>query len=301
MSRMKVKSQVVQGNLMVFPLFAESNVETDAPRVMSSRQALRQNVLRLRESSRVDWAIVEVTDDVLVLLPEYEVLEGGGQNRTLATPALLGRGEHRLPVRCVERSRWQPDPDRAFQTAEFGLPLRVRQAKYRTGFQMWERAGNFAPDQGRIWEAIAHSLRRSQAESPTESVSALYTKRRREVEAILRYFPPLPGQVGAAIFYNGHLLGVELLASPELWREYHDALLRSYLLSKPEGAFSEMRPLSFQEVHELLDSLHERIRPLQEAPAGKGRLVAVDHPLLQGIGLEYESRLYTLSALPVAG
>ncbi|GIV25422.1 MAG: hypothetical protein KatS3mg026_1114 [Bacteroidia bacterium] len=124
------KPEQFQANVLVVPLFADRSTAFQRE-VLTARQALRQGTLRFSESSTVERLIVEITDNVVVLLPEHEILEGGGQNRTPAGSFLLGQGRHDVPVFCVERRRWNPEPEQTFQNMAFQLPLEVRRAKLR--------------------------------------------------------------------------------------------------------------------------------------------------------------------------
>jgi len=119
-----------QANVLVVPLLADSSPAFQQP-ILAAREALERGILRILETTTVRSLIVEITEDVVVLLPEHEILEGGGQNRTPAGSFLLGRGTHEVPVYCVERNRWNPERGQLFHSMGFQLPLPVRRAKLK--------------------------------------------------------------------------------------------------------------------------------------------------------------------------
>jgi hypothetical protein len=286
----------IQSNLLVVPLL-QTEEQAQRLTVMGAREAVERGQMRIRETGTVERLTIEVIGDVPVLIPESEVLSGGGQNRTVTTSLLLRQGEHQVPVRCVERHRWQPHTERVFRSADFGLPFSVRREKVRTGFQAFERTGRFEPDQGRLWASIHDNLHRAGIRHATEDVSALYTSRREQVEKLLKTFPRQPNQVGVMVFVYGNLVGVEWMATPELWRSYHEAILRSYLLGVGSGV--EPRTLSASAISDLLEEIWNRAWAAEATrpAAGSGELHIFSYGSLRGTLLADREQPIQLSVL----
>jgi hypothetical protein len=285
-----------QANLLVVPLVGTDEA-AESIACLSTREALQTQQMRIRETGEVSRLIIEVIGDVPVLIPEHEVLVGGGQNRTLTTSLLLDRGEHEVPVRCVERGRWNPSQERSFRVAEFGLPADVRQAKFQAGYAAYRQQGHFSPDQGRLWSAIEGSLRAKRIEDRTENVGALYERQRQMVDRLLSSFPALPNQVGMAVFVQGRLLGIEWMASPTLWKAHHEPLLRSYILGLKSTSATLLHPTDLEK---LLSRLWERAWTAERipAPAGKASHHIFVQESLQGLLLEQDGHPFLFSVLP---
>ncbi len=415
------KPEQFQANVLVVPLFADRSTAFQRE-VLTARQALRQGTLRILESSSVQRLIVEITDNVVVLLPEHEILEGGGQNRTPAGSFLLGQGRHDVPAFCVERGRWNPEPEQTFQNMAFQLPLEVRRAKLRahlsslppTGsgsflsyeqlreelirflrsrdFRRAEEVADFilehsmdylrnqgiqdlqslprylpeVPDawlhdvavvrgvrielqtsgdrenfmereesvrrlarqvmgflrdlvgqrepaasrgdaQTQVWEAVSRVLREGGVQSRSENVGDFYRKREDRLQSaqkLLRLFPPLPDQCGVMVFVGGHLRGIEWVASPQVWRSYHESLLMSYFTDS--SAHREPVPIAWQEVDHILDALQHQLETIPDAGAsarggiGTSRYFPLAASnLFSGAGeaLFYEGQPYAVSVL----
>lgn len=407
------KPNQFQANVLVVPLFADAESEAVFQQAfLSAREALAQGSLRIRETGSVRSLIVEITDDVVVLLPEHEILEGGGQNRTPAGTFLLRRGTHEVPVFCVERGRWNPSGEQTFQHMAFQLPLEVRRAKLKSRLPhrppdssslsyeqlrerlirflrsqefrkaeevadlILERSMDYLRNQGiqdrrslplylpeipdawlhdvavvhgvdvelraretdwniekrremarrvlgflrdlferreptasrrdaqrEVWEAVGRLLSERKIKSRSENVGEFYSYGRKHVEKVIRLFPLLPNQCGVMVFRNGHLRGIEWVASPQVWRSYHEPLLVSYFTDPWTSQDLGPEPLAWPSVSRIFSALQKYLSKVDSAskagPSNPHCFPFSVSGLFSGAGeaLFYEGRPYAVSVL----
>ena len=98
-----------------------------------------------------------------------------------------------------------------------------------------------ASDQHAVWSDIDAKSQRFQSHSETDAMSAIYEKVEPLLKEIVHQLRPQEGQVGAAVYGQGHLLGIEFFDHPETLKELLPKLLRGYALDAIDPALSRAR------------------------------------------------------------
>jgi hypothetical protein len=176
-----------------------------------------------RDRAAVPELIVENRGKAYVLLLAGEVLLGGKQNRVLSEDILLPplSGPRNIGVYCVEQGRWAGGRKDFEAKGSFAAPgLRSR---------VMEKA-----DQGKVWAEVDKYARAAQAPSPTRSFQEIYEKDevKRHLDDVERgiIHRATPGALGAAVFVEETLAGLDLFDDPGLFAREWPKLLRAYAL-----------------------------------------------------------------------
>jgi hypothetical protein len=187
-----------------------------------------------------------------LILLAGELVSGGKQDRVIAKDRIVPPGGDPLPldVFCVEHGRWSAGAQ--FNAAKTIVHPSVREqaAVKQEQTDVWESvmAGSAASN-GRLaspsmaprvsTEVIGEAMR---TEAPTQSYNKIYNSRAiggsvdSFVEEVQRRFrretSRLKGEhvVGAVIAYGGEVAWSDIFASGELFDQYWDKLLRSYVV-----------------------------------------------------------------------
>ncbi len=100
--------------------------------------------LRILESGSVNHLYLINENDLPVIIIDGEALEGGKQNRTLRFALVLEKGEHKIPVFCIEEGRWggryphEREMDNLRRAVE-SMDILMEVAEYLCGSQPYHR------------------------------------------------------------------------------------------------------------------------------------------------------------------
>lgn len=212
-------------------------------------EAQQEGKIRITEVSRggsVPELRLENLGDIPVLLLDGEELVGAKQNRIVNLTILAPAKEAiRIPVSCVEQGRW------SYASETFAAAPRTHFAEGRrrkmaaVSASMRTEGGRHA-DQGEVWAGIAEKAARLEAHSPTGAMADLYERHSADIEAYVRAFPPVEGQVGALFAIGGGIAGMDLFDHPATLRRLLPKLVRSYALDAvdPGGRMADPTPTS---------------------------------------------------------
>jgi hypothetical protein len=269
-----------------------------APFYLTLDEALAQGSLQVTEVSKgghVPELRLINRGDRPVLLIDGEELVGAKQNRVLNLTILAAaKSEIVIPVSCVEQGRWHE------VSAAFCASPRVhfamgRAAKMASVSDCLAEGRGAVSDQGEVWHHIAEKAARMDHRSETGAMADLFRDAEQDLEAHVKAFSAVPGQVGAIFALGGKVVGLEALFSPDTFAKLFPKLVRSYALDAIEilGDHSSIPPadsaLSFLK--------HVAAAEVREFPAvGLGRTLRLQAAGVVGIGLQAEEALIHLAA-----
>ncbi len=98
--------------------------------------------VRILESGSVNHLYLINENDLPVIIIDGEALEGGKQNRTLRFALVLEKGEHKIPVFCIEEGRWggrYPGEVDNLRRAVESMDILMEVAEYLCGSQPYHR------------------------------------------------------------------------------------------------------------------------------------------------------------------
>jgi hypothetical protein len=225
-------------NLTLTPLLRPATDES--PTYLLADEAMQKGLARVTEveGGSVPELRFENHSDLPVLLLDGEELVGAKQNRavnlTILVPALKTIV---IPVSCVEAGRWRMETT-AFQPSANMMYAAGRAARVRQVTDSLRNSGARRSDQGAVWNDISAKAARMDAASPTQAMSAVFERHTNSVEAYVRAFTCLDGQVGV-VFSTGCAAGLDLFDRADTMRCVFPKLIRSYALDAIEGSAAE--------------------------------------------------------------
>lgn len=223
-------------NIEVYPLIA-----TFEPfQFLTLHTALEQGVVKITETSKngsVPQLKVKSISEIPILLLDGEELIGSKQNRILNTSIVVqAKGTLIIPVSCTEEGRWSYS-SRKFRDSDEILYHPIRSNKMNSVNYNLKYSDCNDSDQRNVWNEIRGLYIRENIFSRTRAMKNIYINKRKELENISLHFPLLYDQNGLLVCIDGKAIGFDLLSSKEIYKQYHEKLLRSYLLGsyKPIG------------------------------------------------------------------
>src|SRR6266404_3764922 len=264
----RILDPVVYENIAIFPVVSGSSQDTSSFLTLEEGLASGEVIVSERGTVRMvrnrdgvhtipDYsASASVNQLVLInrskrplLLLAGELVSGGKQDRIIGKDRLVPVGSKPLPldVFCVEHGRWSSGA--SFTDAKTIVHPSVREQ------------ATLQRDQGRVWNAVRSGTtaeaspsadearlaapriaRTIQDEAPTESYQKIYESREVRgsvemyVEELQRRFARetsgVKGEhvVGVVVAYGGEVAWSDVFASSDLFHQYWNKLLRSYVV-----------------------------------------------------------------------
>ena len=211
-----VGTPVTAANLTMVPLLSRDAI---APSYLLLDDALDAGLAEVSEVSdggHVPELAFLNRSDRDILLVDGEELIGAKQNRVLNLSLLVAAGQRVvIPVSCVEAGRWAWRSQR-FEAGRRRLHASARREKMRgVSASMRERGERASHEvQSAVWRSVAEKMGSYEAESETRSLHEVYASAEHRLAGVRGEFKPLTGQVGAAFFVGGRLVGLELYDAP---------------------------------------------------------------------------------------
>jgi hypothetical protein len=236
--------------------------------------------------------------DQPVLLIDGEELIGAKQNRVLNLTILAAaKSEIVIPVSCVEQGRWSEAAPTLLSSPRLHFAA-GRAAKMASVSDCLAQGHGAVSDQGEVWHHIAEKSARMRHHSATGAMADLFRHAEQDVDAYVKTFTAVPGQLGAIFALGGKVVGLEVFFSPDTFAKLLPKLVRSYALDAieipedhspmppPDSAVSFLRQVAAAEV--------------QESPAvSLGKTLRLKATGVMGIGLQAEEELIHLAAFRI--
>jgi hypothetical protein len=240
------------GAMNVFPLFIKGQ---SATRYITMSRAMGLGCLVVSEidaGGSVPQLTVVNNYDRRVLLLDGEELAGAKQNRVLnATILLRKQSKTIIPVSCTEQGRWSYTSDH-FSDSDVVMNRSARARKNRSVSGSLAREGQFASDQGEVWESIEELRCSSGAESPTGAMKDIFAQRKDQLQESLDAFPLQEYQRGLLVVVNGLTVGLDFVSSVRAYAQLHKKLLSSYamdaMITQPKQTKDAPPPHSDEEI-----------------------------------------------------
>jgi hypothetical protein len=155
-------------------------------------------------------------------LIDGEEVVGGDQNRIVnATILIDAKTEMKIPVSCTEKGRWAYKSE--FKQSDYIANFNTRRAKAYA-------SRSHQSYQNVIWSSINDLEVENSFASPTSAMEESYENLKADHSQIVKKFDTAPGQNGVLIIVDGEIKGFELFLNSEIYREFHEKILKSYLI-----------------------------------------------------------------------
>jgi hypothetical protein len=263
-------------NLRLYPLKAKQSLKAQTKFISGYtplKQALDSKKIKIteketaNESAEVNSLYIQNTSADTVYVMAGEVVQGGKQDRVIGQDMILppNSGKKKLSVYCVEHGRWAS----ASRNNEFKNYYSVSGLSVR-------KAIDVDKDQSKVWEKVAEGNAKNKVQSSTGAYTALrtsgdYQKQERE------YFQALSPQVeavkdiiGFIIVTGNKVIGCEIFATEQLFRNASGNLLKSYI----HEAITNGKPVSISNttVKKYMDDLLVNQADQEKKVNAKGKL-----------------------------
>ena len=192
--------------------------------VLTLKKGLELELVKVKEceTSTVNTLIVENHSVTPLILIDGEEVVGGDQNRIVNSTILIApKSEKKIPVSCTEKGRWAYKSE--FKQSNYIANYNTRRAK-----EYASRSNSSYQDV--IWSSIDCLQVENEFYSPTSAMEESYENLKGNHEKIIREFEIINGQTGLLIMIDGEVKGFELFLNPEIYREFHEKILKSYLI-----------------------------------------------------------------------
>lgn len=174
------------------------------------------------ENSQVNTLIVENHAVTPLILIDGEEVVGGDQNRIVnATILIDAKSEMKIPVSCTEKGRWAYKSE--FKQSDYIANYKTRRAKEYA-------SRSSASYQDVIWSSINNLETENAFASPTSAMEESYENLKVTHNQIIKEFNIVPGQNGVLVIVDGEIKGFELFLNSEIYKEFHEKILKSYLI-----------------------------------------------------------------------
>lgn len=286
---------VIRG-LGIVPLV--SDVNPDSVELVLLDEALETGEAKIHETSEMgEVPFLRVDNNGLrpVLILEGEELVGGKQNRVVNATNIIPAGSTlKIPVSCMEAGRWDQRQEN-FDSGGAIFRAKSRAVQKASVTSSIRQRGTFRSDQGAVWDEVSASLEEFGAPSPSSDFRASREKVTERIEEFVAAISPIDGQLGAIFASSNGILGMELLASSDLFRRSAEKIVRSF-------AFEVLSAPTLEDVRtDHVDDWWNRIlaAPLSSHPSlGVGEDIRLDTRELIGSGLLWNSTLIHFSCFP---
>lgn len=210
----------VTKNIAIIPLKTERNYID----ILTLKKGLELGLAEVKEcpQSQVNTLIVKNNSVTPLILIDGEEVVGGDQNRIVNSTILIdAKSKMKVPVSCTEKNRW------AYKS-EFKQSKYI--ANYRTRVAKEHASRNSDHFQDVIWSSIDDLECDNSFSSPTAAMEESYENLKIDLNQIIEGFDIVNGQNGILIIIDGEIKGFEIFLNSEIYREFHEKILKSYLI-----------------------------------------------------------------------
>jgi hypothetical protein len=254
----------------------------DTFKYISGPAAMKNDLIKVKEvnqSGSVNELFVFNLSEDYVFFMDGDILTGAKQNRVLNTSVLLApNSKVTLPVSCVEQGRWD-NHFSDFQSSNFIVPQKLRANKAQAVKESREMRKTSSANQSQVWNDVSDYSAKLNCFSETSSLSDIYEKKKKDLDAVLKSFLPDKDANGMAVFSERRLLCTDIFNRKEIYNEYFPKILRS----------SAMEILSLQSKENKLTEAEAAFKTLSLFDSISAAEVSV-HP---GVGAGEEKRFQT--------
>jgi len=208
-------------NMAIIPIKTPPSYKFD---ILTLKKGFELGLAEVKECehSTVNTLIVKNNSVTPLILVDGEEIIGGDQNRIVnATILIAPNSEEKIPVNCTEHGRWAYKSE--FKQSKYMANYRTRSAKEKA-----VRA-NMSGQQA-VWDSINDLEMSRSFSSPTQAMSESYENLKVDLDEFISNFKAVDGQTGAVIIIDGEIKGFELFLNSQIYHEYHEKILKSYLI-----------------------------------------------------------------------
>lgn len=235
------------------------------------------------EQSSVNEIIVKNNSINPLILIDGDEIQGANQNRIVNSTTLVGpKSSIGLSVSCVEQGRWSYKD--SFKVSANIANSRTRSIKANATYA--ER-----DVQREVWHSISALEERHSFRSSTHAMSESYDQQKSKHEKYLKKFERIKGQSGAMVFVNGEFEGMDLFINPQIYEEYHEKILKSYIIDKEDSNAESIDKHELDiKALQILEEIEKSEIKKNKTP-GIGRSISFSNEIGTGSALIYKDEI----------
>ena len=211
----------IHENMVAIPLKSKISYKLD---ILTLKKGLELGLVEVKECEKSTVNTIMVTNNAvtpLILIDGEEIL-GANQNRIVNNTLLIGpKRTQAISVSCTEHGRWKHTSD--FRQSNYIANFNTRRVK-----EYAKR--NHGNAQNAIWDSIESLEVENSFKSPTNAMSESYDNLKIDHDEFLKAFEIVDRQCGVLVIQNGEIKGFEIFYNSQIYKEYHEKVLRSYLI-----------------------------------------------------------------------
>ena len=208
-------------NVTIIPVMTPPSYKFD---ILPLKKGFELDLVEVKECehSTVNTLIVKNSSVTPLILVDGEEIIGGDQNRIVSATILIApESEKPIPVNCTEHGRWGYKHE--FVQSNY-------MANYRTRSSKEVASRNNMSDQQAVWDSIECLEVERSFSSPTQAMSESYDNAKLDLDEALTHFNIEDKQNGVVIIVDGEIKGFEIFLNSQIYKEYHEKILKSYLI-----------------------------------------------------------------------
>lgn len=278
---MEILEPQIYDNIAVIPLKTKAS-KLD---ILTVKKGFELGLISIEEceQSNVNQIIVKNNSISPLILIDGDEILGAKQNRIVNNTTLVSpKSSIGLSVSCVEEGRWSYKE--SFRASPNIANSITRGVKANAQFENRQA-------QKEVWQSINELEMRTAYRSNTHAMSESYERQKNYHEKYLKKFERIKGQCGAMVFLNGEFEGMDLFTNPEIYGEYHEKILKSYIIDKND---SECESIDENDIAikalEILENI-ETSEIKENETDGIGRSISFSNKIGTGSALIYNDEI----------
>lgn len=214
------------GNVSIIPLKSQGSNDVD---ILSLKKGLELGLVVVKECEHSTVNTVMVTNNAVtpLILVDGDEITRAKQNRIVNSTILIPpKTTMPVSVSCTEHERWHfkgKDSNNHFSYSKYFANSDTRRAKSANLYEHDDC-------QAVVWDSISSVESRTGFRSHTAALNDSYENVMKDKEECLEYFKLLDEQTGLIAIVDGEIRGVELFANHRMYKDYHDKIIRSYII-----------------------------------------------------------------------
>lgn len=268
--------------LSIIPLKSETSNTTD---ILTLNKGFDLGLVEVKECEVEDVNNILITNNAVtpLILVDGEEIIGAKQNRIVNNTILVPpKTTMKISVSCTERDRWSYKKNKSvlFEESQYFANSNTRRAKASA---IDERSR-----QDNVWDSIDLFSDRCSTRPDTSAMNDCYEDFSQDQDEFLKSFDLSVGQSGIIAIINNEVVGLELFNSPEIYANYHDKIIKSYIIDSLD--YKEVDISYEANINEIINNISNSVFIKQEAH-GLGELIKFTNDYGSGSALIYEDEI----------
>ncbi|SDA37095.1 ARPP-1 family domain-containing protein [Methanobrevibacter millerae] len=278
---MELLEPQIHENIAVIPIKTKAS-KLD---ILTVKKGFELGLISIDECEKSTVGQIVVTNNSIspLILVDGDEIIGAKQNRIVNNTTLVGpKSSINLSVSCVEQGRWA-------YTDSFKVSANIATSKTRSVKAKALYSNMNA--QSEVWDSISSLEERNSFHSSTQAMSESYDRLKAKHDKYVKKFERIKGQSGAMVFVNGEFEGMDVFINPQIYGEYHEKILKSYIIDKDDSNQETVNKYDLSiKALEILEAI-ETSEIKENKTQGIGRSISFSNEIGTGSALIYKDKV----------